>query len=169
MEYRILETKEQKFLAIVGRFSNAIVNDDNNHDIPDFWDACGSQGIIEQLQNLRPQGKRDLYGLCSPAEAGEETFAYGIGILVDEETASFDLEEMTKAGFSIWDVEPGTYAVFDCVGENGDCIGKTWAYFYQEFLPNTGYKMENRTDYEIYFDNSKVGLFCQLWIPIKAE
>ena len=34
--------------------------------------------------------------------------------------------EMKKAGYSIWDVKPGTYVVFDCIGEDGDCIGETW-------------------------------------------
>ena len=37
MDYRITQTKKQKFIAIVKSFSNEIINDENNHDVPDFW------------------------------------------------------------------------------------------------------------------------------------
>ena len=107
MDYRLAQTDKKKFLAVVERFSNEIINDDDNRDIPDFWDACGSKNLISRLCDLRPAGKRDVYGLCSPAEEGADSFAYGIGILVDEETAAFDPEEFEQAGYRIWDVEPG--------------------------------------------------------------
>lgn len=74
---------------------------------------------------------------------------------------------MKKAGYCIWDVEPGTYVVFDCMGENGDCISDTWSKFYKEFLPQMGYEAEAKTDYEIYFEKGRKGLFCELWIPVK--
>ena len=76
-------------------------------------------------------------------------------------------EEMKKAGYSIWDVKPGIYVVFDCNGEDGDFIGDTWAKFYKEFLPQMGYEAE--TDYEIYFEKGRSGLFCELWIPIRKK
>ena len=76
-----------------------------------------------------------------------------------------------KAGFKIWDVDPGTYVVFECYGEDGDCISKTWEMFYKEFLPQTGFEASEQTDYEIYFDepNGKPGLMCELWIPVKKK
>ena len=167
MDYRIVQTKKQKFLSISKSFKNEIINDENNHDIPDFWDECGRKKLTDKLWNLRKDGKRDLYGLCSPSKEDKPTFEYGIGILIDEDTLHFDLNEMEKLGFSIWNVEPATYVVFECMGENGDCISATWAKFFKEFLPQTGYVVEELTDYEIYFENGKEGLFCELWIPIK--
>lgn len=169
MDYQIRQTVAQKFLAVARSFSNEIINDEENHDIPDFWGECQEKNLIEPMLSLRPAGKRDLYGLCNPTREGEPTFDYGIGILVDEQTAPFDPEEMEKAGYRIWDVKPGTYAVFDCMGEDGDCISKTWARFYQEFLPQMGYEAEGETDYEIYPDQGREGLFCQLWIPVKKK
>ena len=169
MDYRIVQTKAQKFLAIVGRFDNAIINDDDNHDVADFWGQCQEQNLIDPMLQLRPAGKRDLYGLCSPTKAGESTFEYGIGVLLDDDTVNFDLPAMEQAGFRIWDVKPGTYVVFDCMGEDGDCITQTWAKFYQEFLPQMGYEASEETDYEIYLDEGKDGLFCQLWIPLKRK
>lgn len=169
MDYRIVQTKEQKFIAVVRSFKNEIINDEENHDIPDFWGECHDKKLVEPIRNLRPEGKRDLYGLCSPAQEGENTFEYGIGVLIDEETMDFDVDEMKKAGYCIWDVKPGTYAVFDCIGEDGDCISDTWSKFYKEFLPQMGYESEEATDYEIYLEKGRKGLFCELWIPVRKK
>lgn len=51
------------------------------------------------------------------------------------------------------DVEPGTYVVFECYGDDGDCISQTWEMFYKEFLPQTGFEASEQADYELYFDN----------------
>ena len=169
MDYRIVQTKEQKFIALVRSFKNEIINDEENHEIPDFWRECHDKNLMEPIQNLRPEGKRDLYGLCTPKKEGQDTFDYGIGVVIDEETKDFDAEAMEKAGYCIWDVKPGTYVVFDCVGEDGDCIGETWAKFYKEFLPQMGYEADEATDYEIYLEKGRKGLFCELWIPVKKK
>lgn len=169
MDYRIVQTKEQKFIALVRSFRNEIINDEENHDIPDFWGECNEKNLLGTIRNLRPEGKRDLYGLCTPTKEGKDTFEYGIGVLVDEQTADFDMAEMEKAGFCIWDVKPGTYVVFDCIGEDGDCIDETWGKFYKEFLPQMGYEAESETDYEIYFEKGREGLMCELWIPIRKK
>ena len=167
MDYRIVQTKELKFIARVREFSNTIINDDENHDIPDFWGECHDKNLLEAIRNLRPEGQRDLYGLCSPAKEEEGFFEYGIGVLVDENTADFDQATMEQAGYRIWDVAPGTYVVFDCMGDDGDCISDTWSKFYREFLPQMGFQAEEATDYEIYYEKGKPGLFCELWIPVK--
>ena len=169
MDYRIVQTKEQKFIALARSFSNEIINDEENHEIPDFWEECHDKNLVELLRNLRPDGKKNLYGLCTPMREGEDTFQYGIGVLIDEETKDFDAEEMKSAGYCIWDVKPGTYVVFDCIGEDGDCISDTWSKFYKEFLPQMGYEAEAETDYEIYFEQGRKGLFCELWIPVKKK
>lgn len=166
MDYRIVQTEAKKFLALVRSFSNEIINDGDNHEIPDFWAECNDKNLIGPICGLRPDGKRDLYGLCSPTREGKNSFEYGIGVLVDEDTSEFDFAEMEKAGYRIWDVKQGTYVVFDCIGEDGDCIGDTWEKFYKEFLPQMGYEAEAETDYEIYFEKGRSGVFCELWIPI---
>ena len=168
MDYRIVQTKDLKFIALVRSFSNEIINDDDNHEIPDFWAECSANSLLGPIWMLRPDGKRDLYGLCTPTKEGAETFDYGIGIIVDEDTAKFDPAEMEKTGFRIWDVKAGTYVVFDCIGDNGDCIRDMWEKFYKEFLPQMGYESVDETDYELYFDGGK-GVFCELWIPVKKK
>lgn len=169
MDYRIVQTEQQKFIALVRSFSNEIINDDENHDIPDFWDECNTKNLLEPLRNLRPNGKKDLYGLCSPTKDGEDKFEYGIGVLIDEETADFNAEDMEKAGYCVWNVKSGTYVVFDCIGEDGDCISEMWSKFYKEFLPQMGYEAEAAADYEIYYEKGRSELLCELWIPIKKK
>ena len=169
MDYRIVQTKEKKFVAVVREFSNEIINDDANHDVADFWGEDKTNQMLSQIKALRAEGKRDLYGLCSPTVEGKDTFEYGIGIIIDEDTAEFDQADLEKKGFRIWDVTPGTYVVFDCIGEDGDCITKTWKMFYKEFLPQMGYEASEQTDYELYFDGTHPDVFCELWIPIKKK
>lgn len=169
MDYRIIQTKEKKFLALVRDFRNEIINDDENHDIPDFWDECNKKQLLGPIYCLNPEGKRDLYGLCTPTESGKDTFEYGIGILIGEETKAFDVSEMENRGFRVWDVKPGTYVVFDCLGNDGDCIRETWSKFYKEFLPQMGYASAEETDYERYFEKEKPGIFCELWIPVEKK
>ena len=169
MDYRIVQTEKQKFIAMVRSFSNEIINDEENHEIPDFWEECNKKNLIGPMCALRPEGKRDLFGLCSPTKAGRDTFEYGIGVRLDRETAEFDLAEMEKQGYTVWDVAPGTYVVFECIGEDGDCISETWSKFYKEFLPQMGYEATEETDYEIYFEKGREGVFCDLWIPLKKK
>lgn len=164
MNYRMEEVKGFRLLALVRTFQNDIVNEPDNHDIPDFWKECHDKKLVEPIRNLRPEGKRDLYGLCTPK--GENSFEYGIGIVIDDDTFPFDEEEMQNMGYRFWEVEDHDYVVFDCMGEDGDCIGEAWSRFYKEFLPQTGYEAAEVTDYEIYYEKGKPGMMCELWIPI---
>ncbi len=167
MDYRIEHREGQRFIALVKSFPNEIINDDNDHSIPDFWKECSEKNLIEPMRRLRVEGKRDLYGLCGPAKDGETHFDYGIGIVVDGDTDAEKAEQFLKNGYSIWITEPVDYAVFKCFGNDGDCIGETWGKFFKEFVPQTGYAQTEDTDYEIYYEKSEAGLFCELWIPVK--
>ena len=169
MDYRIVKTEAQRFLAMTGSFSNSIIQDEENHEIPDFWDACQQKDMIGPMLALKKAGERDLYGLCTPAKEGEDSFDYGIGVLLDPDIQKSELERMEGMGYRVWDVKPGTYVVFDCMGADGDCISETWSKFYKEFLPQMGYEAVEETDYEIYPEQGRQGLFCELWIPVKKK
>ena len=167
MDYRIEHRERQQFIALVRAFPNEISNDDNDHSIPDFWTECSEKNLIEPMRLLRIEGKRDLYGLCSPVRDSETHFNYGIGIMIDENTDTTKLEHFTQNGYSKWEAEPADYAVFKCFGPDGDCLGETWSKFFKEFVPQTGYTQTDDTDYEIYFEKGESGLFCELWFPVK--
>lgn len=167
MDYRIEHRESQRFIALVRAFPNEISNDENDHSIPDFWTECHEKNLVEAIRSLRAEGKRDLYGLCSPVRDSETHFNYGIGIVIDEDTDVTDLEQFTKSGYTLWETEPADYAVFKCFGSDGDCLGEMWSKFFKEFVPQTGYMQTDGTDYEIYFEKGESGLFCELWIPVK--
>ncbi len=166
MDYRIEKRGKQKFVAKVRAFSNEIINDENDHSIPDFWKECNQEKSVEVIRNLRPEGKRDLYGLCSPTTKDSTTFNYGIGVIIDEETNISELDSLLEQGFTLWETEPKEYVVFKCMGEDGECISQMWSYFVKEFVQNTKYDQTEDTDYEIYFENGEPGVFCELWIPV---
>lgn len=167
MDYRIEHRESQQFVALVKSFPNEISNDDNDHSIPDFWMECSERNLIEPMRLLRAEGKRNLYGLCSPAKGSETHFNYGIGIVIDENTDITKLEHLINNGYSTWKTEPADYAVFKCFGSDGSCLDEMWNKFFKEFVPQTGYIQTDDTDYEIYFDDGEKGLFCELWVPVK--
>ncbi|RII32947.1 AraC family transcriptional regulator [Clostridium chromiireducens] len=167
MNYRIEETCKQRFIAKVRAFSNEIINEAGNHDIPDFWGECNKEHLVDEIRNMRRDGKKDLYGLCSPTKENEITFDYGIGVIIDEDTNLDNEEAILKKGYRIWEVDSATYVVFKCYGNNGDCISEMWSRFFKEFLPQSDYEQTEDTDYEIYPEEGEPGLFCELWIPIK--
>ena len=169
MDYRMEHKESQQFLALVRALPNEITSDDNDHSIPDFWTECYEKNLIEPMQALRPEGKRDMYGLCSPLKDSETHFDYGIGIMLDEDTDQKELERFIKNGCSIWKTEPADYAVFKCFGSDSSCLGETWNKFFNEFAPQTGYMQTDDTDFEIYFENGESGLFCELWVPVKKN
>ena len=169
MNYKIVQTKHQKFISIVRSFKNEIINDDDNHDIPDFWTECQENDSINKLLDLRKDSKKDLYGLCTPPKEGKDTFEYGIGVLMDEDTYSFENNFLEQNNFIIWNIPEALYVVFECIGDDGNCISETWSKFYKEFLPQTGYVVTEATDYEVYYQNSKSNLFCDLYIPIQKK
>ena len=169
MDYRMEHREQQQFIALVRAFPNEITNDDNDTSIPDFWTECTEKNLIEPMKLLRAEGKRDLYGLCSPTKDNESHFNYGIGVAMDENTDQTQLEQFINNGYVIWKTFPADYAVFKCYGPDGNCLGETWNKFFKEFVPQTGYVQTDDTDYEIYFENGESGLFCELWVPVKKS
>ena len=167
MDYKVVMQEKQRFIALVRPFPNAIINDEADHSISDFWGECHEKGLVEPLRQLRPEGKRDLYGLCSPKTDENDCFSYGIGVIIDAETDVSRLNELIANGCQLWETEPAEYAVFKCIGEDGDCISQTWSRFYKEFLPQSGYAQTELTDYEIYYEKGDPNLFCELWIPVE--
>ena len=106
MDYRIEHRESQQFVALVRAFSNESSIDDNGHSISDFWTECSERNLIEPMKSLCAEGKRDLYGLCSPVKDSENHFNYGIGVMIDEKTDNTKLEHFIKTG--LYYMENGT-------------------------------------------------------------
>ena len=157
MEYRIIEQKAFEVLAKVKAFRNEIVSDNENHEIPDFWDWCIDNGITSELKKCSPQSP--LLGICSPVSEESDCFEYGVGVRFEGGAV--------PDGMKIVRINPTLWAVFRCIGTDGACISEMWDRVFKEFLPNSGYRMLDDVDFELYPDNDSSGLFCEIWIPIE--
>ncbi len=159
MDYRIVERESFKLLAKVKEFRNEIVSDDNNTEIPDFWDKCINAGMLDALKKNAVNNA--VYGACAPISKESKYFDYGIGM-------EYNGSEVPE-GYRIWDVKPTLWAVFKCIGKNGDCIGETWDRIFKEFLPGSEYSMLDDTDFELYSEDLESGVFCEVWIPVEKK
>ncbi|MDF2473298.1 MAG: AraC family transcriptional regulator [Anaerocolumna sp.] len=159
MEYRIVERESFQLLAKVLAFRNETISEEGNTEIPDFWKACGSAGIFDVLSKYT--AKHDIYGVCAPISKESNHFDYGIAMEYD----GGNIPE----GYKIWDVKPTLWAVFKCIGDTADCIGKTWDRIFKEFLPSSEYNMLDDTDFELYPEENNSDCFCEIWIPIEKK
>lgn len=176
INYCMKKGTNRKFIVVMQTFPVEIINEDDNEDISDFWGASYEQGLVDILKSARNNKDNRTFGLCAPLLENASYFDYGIGILIEDENKLEEVlaqvnQQANNQGFDnpfrIWEVREQNYVVFECYGKDGECIQKTWEVFYKEFLPQKGYRSSENTDYEIYFDNPKNGLFCELWIPIE--
>lgn len=158
MEYRIVEQEKFRLLAKVESFRNGVISEDGN-EIPEFWKQCGETGVFDELRQHAK--KHDIYGVCAPISSESEYFDYGIGML-------YEGGEVPE-GFRIWEVNPTKWAVFRCIGTDAGCIGEMWERIFNEFLPGSAYNMLDDTDFELYYQNSDVDCFCEIWIPVEKK
>jgi len=159
MDYRIEKREPFKLLAKVKKFRNESISEEGNTEIPDFWKECGENGTFDVLK--QNASKHDIYGACAPISKESTHFDYGIGM-------EYTLGSIPK-GYTIWEVKPTLWAVFKCIGENGDCIGETWEKIFSEFLPSSEYSMIDDIDFEIYSQESNTDCFCEIWIPVEKK
>ena len=163
MDYRIVKRERQTFLARKKAFPCSAAGSGDDRSIPAFWDECRKDGSIDMMLSLCSADERDLYGLCSPAEPGADTFVYGIGVRIEDERTEIPADQ----AFCVWQTEETVYAAVKCRGEDGKSIDRIWEWFYREFLPQTGYRQTELTDFELYREKPEPGVFCELWIPVK--
>lgn len=159
MNYRIVEREKFQALAKVRTFPNETISEERNHDISDFWIECGKQGVFDVLAEHAKSN--ETFGLCGPISKESKCFDYGIG-------KAYGGGEVPE-GFCLWNVEPTLWAVFECIGENGECISETWNRIFKEFLPSSDYNMLDDTDFELYDEGLKPGCFCEVWVPVSKK
>lgn len=71
--------------------------------------------------------------------------------------------------FERFTIEEGKYAVFEYKG-NPNNGGEAFQYIFQEWLPNSGFSLDNRPHFEILgekYKNNSDDSEEEIWIPIK--
>lgn len=159
MDYRIEKREPFTLLAMVKQFTNETITETGNTEIPEFWTQSKANGTFDILNQAGET--TDFYGLCAPISKESKCFDYGIGVL-------YSGTDIPK-GFSLWEVKPTEWAVFKCMGEDGQCIGEIWEKIFSEFLSGSDYNILDDTDFELYSEGLPEGCFCEVWIPIQAK
>lgn len=156
MEYRIEERNGISLLVKKEKFKNEIVEDVNNTEISDFWDACIRQGVLKEL--FKYSSNQDTYGVCAPISKNSGYFTYGIGIAYSGDAI--------PEGYEKWQLTHATWAVFICPTK--DAINSVWQKIFNEFIPNSHYEIANETDFEFY-SSEETEYFCEIWLPITEK
>jgi len=118
-----------------------------NQEISGLWETFNRR--MEALGGITNETGEAAIGLCTTPEITppEGGFEYVAGLPV---TAVEDLPE----GFVVRHVPEHTYAVFAHKGDLAS-LGATYAYIYENWLPQSGYQLADRIDFEYYNEDFK--------------
>lgn len=164
MEYRIEKKQAAKIICRRREFTKP-GDDYTNREIPEFWNECGRDGIIQKLCGYIKDSAqfKGLLGVCFSTEMTDSGFPYGIGAEYDGESDPQD--------FEIVEIPAYTYAVFTVRGRMPDAFGETYRKICTEFFPQSGYEYGNGVEIEAYpsADVQNPDYTCEIWIAVKPK
>lgn len=152
MDYRIVKQEAFRLMGVKRSFSNTIIEDDSNTEIPDFWNEKLQDGTVKKL--LSYSADQVMYSPCGAVSKDVDYFYYGIAVMYDEKA---------EVGLDIWELTHPLYAVFVC--KTKEEMGSTWEKIVQDFIPNSPYEIADQPDFEKYPNHDDY--FCEIWVPIK--
>ncbi|MBW6467434.1 MAG: effector binding domain-containing protein [Brevefilum sp.] len=116
-------------------------------EIADLWGSFNQR--VAELGGLPYETGEAAIGLCiTPEDAPPDTgFEYVAGFPVSQ-------VEDIPAGFVVRQVPDYTYAVFAHRGDLAS-LGKTYEYIYEVWLPQSGYQLAAKIDFEYYDQDFK--------------
>jgi len=137
----------------------------NEHgEISQLWDQFNRRMAV--LGDLPYETGDAAIGLCiTPDDSSEkEGFEYVAGFPVSK------VEDIPE-GFVVREVPAFTYAVFAHKGDLPS-LGKTYEYIYETWLPQSGYQVAAKIDFEYYdqyFKNFAPDSVFYIYVPIKKD
>lgn len=142
---------------------------ENNKDIPNFWNAYMTDGRMEKLHGEDFVKDHAEYGACFPENKDTCEFEYVIGVEQVEKA-------LIPADYTIHEIPAATYAVFSSPQSNAtnfvSNIQGTWQFIFNEWFPNSGYEYaEGCVDFELYDDRclSEAEKVCDIYIPVTKK
>lgn len=137
----------------------------NEHqEISELWGQFNNR--MKAMGGIENDTGEAAVGLCITPEKGPEdgSFEYIAGVIVNEAS---DVPE----GFVVRHVPSYTYAVF---AHKGDLAGlkETYAYIYESWLPQSGYEVAAKLDFEYYnedFKNFAPDSVFYIYVPIMEK
>lgn len=141
------------------------IGKNEHNEIPELWTQFNKR--MAEMGGLEHDTGEAAVGLCITPddEPLEGSFEYVAGTLVDK------VEDIPE-DFVVRHVPEQTYAVFEHKGDMPS-LSKTYEYIYETWLPQSGYQLSSRMDFEYYnedFKNFSPDSIFYIYIPIeKAE
>jgi AraC family transcriptional regulator len=135
----------------------------NEHgEIPELWEVFNQR--MTELKGLPNETGEAAIGLCITPEDDptDGSFEYTAGLIVHK-------GEDVPDGFVVRHVPEHTYAVFAHKGDLPS-LSKTYEYIYETWLPQSGYELAAKLDFEYYNEDFKdfaPDSVFYIYIPIK--
>ncbi len=136
--------------------------------IPQIWDTAWEDGTMNRLMELlrkndcRPAG---FLGLAIGGQWGNsEDMDYCIGVTNYVDTLSCNYVPVPE-GMEEIEIPSVTWAVFNADGKLPDAVQKIYKQFYTEWLPNSGYELEDLPAIESYMQDNRQ----EVWIAVKQK
>ncbi|WP_434796443.1 AraC family transcriptional regulator [Terrisporobacter vanillatitrophus] len=160
MNYRIVEKEAFKIVGLKKRVP--IIFEGVNHEIAEMWQSLTPEKIMElkSLSNIEPMGMLSASVNFSETRMDEQgELDHYIGVATTNKFVN---------QFEILEVNPGTWAVFEAVGEFPKTLQNVWGRIYSEWFPSSNYEVAPGP--EILWNESKdttsPTFKSEIWIPI---
>lgn len=160
MNYRIVEKEAFKIVGLKKRVP--IIFEGVNPEIAEMWQSLTPEKIMElkSLSNIEPIGMLSASVNFSETRMDEQgELDHYIGVATTNKSVD---------QFEVLEVNPGTWAVFEAVGEFPKTLQNVWGRIYSEWFPSSNYEVAPGP--EILWNESKdttsPTFKSEIWIPI---
>lgn len=163
MNYRI--EKKDKIDIIVKKKSFSIDVEQNNEQLPKYWDDCRKDNTIDSLYKYATESGMfggALIGVCvEDTNKSEVTYAIGVEYNGADITDELNVEQIPAC----------TWAIFESIGPMPTAFQDLLYKVYSEFFPTSEYHPCGSLDIQVYpnGDMHSPQYKCELWIPIEKN
>ncbi len=164
MNYQIEQWPAFKIAGIRKHISTA----DAFQIIPQIWDTAWKDGTMSKLLELFQKADYRPAGFIGMAIGGQwgnsEEMDYCIGVTnyVDHPSCNY---VPVPEGMEEMDLPQATWVIFNADGELPDAVQKIYKQFYMEWLPNSGYQLEDLPAIETFMQDNRQ----EVWIAVKQK
>jgi AraC family transcriptional regulator len=125
--------------------------------IPQFWDNCIADGMVERLRSLRPDG--ELLGICMDRDYDNEEFTYAVAAEADMPVSD---------GLVKFQIPASTWAVFAVTGALPHAVQEITKRIFEEWFPGTTYQHTGGPELEVYPPGHRLSeeYEFEVWIPV---
>ena len=132
--------------------------------IPKIWEEAWKDGTMQKLisnfSSYRPAGILGIAQGGRWGESDEMEYIVGVTSYVNSKDSKYI---KSSEGFKEFTYKEATWVIFEADGELPEAIQNVYKQFYTEWLPISGYELDDLPVIECYFEGNKQ----EVWISIK--